>query len=1181
MKPYLLISGVLLIFSVHSFSQHHILGNHAYWVNDVAFNHDGTLLVSAGANEVKVWSIPDGRLVKTFSGHSNYVSSVAFSLVNDYIASGSWDKTIKIWRPVNKYSLKTLRGHSENVECVVFSPDGELLASGSLDRTIRLWRMPEGSLYKIIPGHSGQVNSICFSPDGQLLASASEEGNIIITDILNGRFLRKIDAHINGVNAIRFNSNGKFLISGGGDRKIRVWNVLTGKLVEEKIAHSRPVTSLAPSSDGQFIFSGSDDGSLRFWTIGNLDKSQKTFYHQKGRIKTLTSSPKDKFLAFGGGDMRIHLYHLESIPEVKEAHALPAVLITKVEFNDKGSFFPNNRLDGAEDAGLEISVQNNGQGSAYDVHLRISCDNSFVNLEPVRKIGDIAPDGVKRITIPLAVSMDAADSKADIHIETREKRGYHARPVRIMIPVRHLDKPVLAISSFTLNDGTIGQAAGNGNGIVENGETIEITAFVKNTGVGPALNTMLHLDSVSAGAKIIHGTAKLGTISPSTTAQGKVVVTVPRTFKGRQLQMVFKVEDEIGASKILRKHSYALNTRLPVIVFDEHFYDKSGVQVYNVNNGEAYILEIIPRNEGKITAKAVKVRVNASVDVKFSDSQKSIGTIQAGTRAAEQRFNFSLPRHFNSEQVQLKIYIEQSDFPDLARTITIPCVHKSPKLVIKEILSTSSGDAEIHQGETAYLDFVIENHGDLDAEGVHVTLDITHPDIDSPEPSKAIGRIPAGGKTQTLRFTFLVKTAAAPGPLSARLGVQQSDGFPDLEKKLTYSIKKLGAEIVTVTPAEKPVTVQPFISSTHTNIPPVVFLSPKQLATEGKSFDPYINLEIQIKDDKPMLSFEPEIRVNGRLQTREKGLRGIGIEERQIQNIEKVRLIRRVELDEGFNHIEVRVYDSDNEMGMEAVEIEYLPRRTDIWALVIGIGDYQHDQIDRLDYADNDAQSFYDFFSSPTGFSLQADRVKLLLNQQATRENILKEMEWITNHAFKNDLVIIYMALHGIVEQGELYFMAHNSDPHNLLASGVKKSDLENLLQRRMKSNKIVWFADACHSGSIGQDPLIALRANRAGSTNRLLREIAKARNGLALFMSAMGMEFSQESSKWGGGHGVFTYYLLKGLRGGADRNEDRYVSILELYDYVSKQVNEATAGKQNPVLYGQYDQGLKLSVIK
>jgi hypothetical protein len=59
--------------------------------------------------------------------------------------------------------------------------------------------------------------------------------------------------------------------------------------------------------------------------------------------------------------------------------------------------------------------------------------------------------------------------------------------------------------------------------------------------------------------------------------------------------------------------------------------------------------------------------------------------------------------------------------------------------------------------------------------------------------------------------------------------------------------------------------------------------------------------------------------------------------------------------------------------------------------------------------------------------------------------------------------------------------------------------------------------------------------------------------------------ESSKENLQWGGGHGVFTYYLLEGLKGAADANHDHQITVGELFDYVSRQVSKQTDGSQHP----------------
>ncbi|NQT34894.1 caspase family protein, partial [bacterium] len=129
-------------------------------------------------NTIKLWSITDGRCLKTLKGHEDWVRSVSFSPDGSLLASGSNDHTIKLWLVSDGRLVRTLIGHSKGVESVSFSPVGSILASGSNDHTIKLWSITDGRCLKTLEGHSKNVNSVSVSPDGSLLASGSDDNTI-------------------------------------------------------------------------------------------------------------------------------------------------------------------------------------------------------------------------------------------------------------------------------------------------------------------------------------------------------------------------------------------------------------------------------------------------------------------------------------------------------------------------------------------------------------------------------------------------------------------------------------------------------------------------------------------------------------------------------------------------------------------------------------------------------------------------------------------------------------------------------------------------------------------------------------------------------------------------------------------------------------------------------------------
>jgi len=91
---------------------------------------------------VKLWNPRKSRgteLIRTMTGHTNAVTSVAFShnINNTLLVSSSEDKTVKVWNPSNGDLIKTF-SHNDKVLCIAFSPYNNMLGSGSVDSTIKL-----------------------------------------------------------------------------------------------------------------------------------------------------------------------------------------------------------------------------------------------------------------------------------------------------------------------------------------------------------------------------------------------------------------------------------------------------------------------------------------------------------------------------------------------------------------------------------------------------------------------------------------------------------------------------------------------------------------------------------------------------------------------------------------------------------------------------------------------------------------------------------------------------------------------------------------------------------------------------------------------------------------------------------------------------------------------------------
>jgi uncharacterized caspase-like protein len=214
------------------------------------------------------------------------------------------------------------------------------------------------------------------------------------------------------------------------------------------------------------------------------------------------------------------------------------------------------------------------------------------------------------------------------------------------------------------------------------------------------------------------------------------------------------------------------------------------------------------------------------------------------------------------------------------------------------------------------------------------------------------------------------------------------------------------------------------------------------------------------------------------------------------------------------------------------------------WAVIIGVSDYQDSRIPSLRYADEDAKSFYTWLTSPEGGRYPPSRVRLLINEQATGRNIKEVLFIWLKQAIEEDMVVVFFAGHGSPESPDspdnLFLLPYDTHYDSIAATGFPMWDIETALKRFIKAHKVVVMADACHAGGVGRAFDMARRAHRGIQVNRIsseLQDLSRIGDGIAVISASDDRQFSQEGKAWGGGHGVFTHFLLKGLKGEADYN--------------------------------------------
>jgi tetratricopeptide (TPR) repeat protein len=252
-----------------------------------------------------------------------------------------------------------------------------------------------------------------------------------------------------------------------------------------------------------------------------------------------------------------------------------------------------------------------------------------------------------------------------------------------------------------------------------------------------------------------------------------------------------------------------------------------------------------------------------------------------------------------------------------------------------------------------------------------------------------------------------------------------------------------------------------------------------------------------------------------------------------------------------------------------------------LWAVIVGISSYKNLPPEgQLRFAHRDAEELGAFLRSPRGGGFPSNHIKLLLNQDATLSAMRTAIgTWLVRSAEPDDVIYIFFAGHGVVEgETDGYLLAHDSDPQNLYATALQVSELDRIITQRLRARIVVLMADACHAGQLGW-------ASRGTTTERALisnylDEVGKSGAGVFRLLASRANERSFEDSRWGGGHGAFTHFMLEGLKGKGDRDKDGFVRVGELIDYLSAVVPEETRALQHPRFAGSVDARLPLSVL-
>ena len=237
-------------------------------------------------------------------------------------------------------------------------------------------------------------------------------------------------------------------------------------------------------------------------------------------------------------------------------------------------------------------------------------------------------------------------------------------------------------------------------------------------------------------------------------------------------------------------------------------------------------------------------------------------------------------------------------------------------------------------------------------------------------------------------------------------------------------------------------------------------------------------------------------------------------------------------------------------------------------ALVIGVANYRETGAKAV-YADSDAKVFVDYAAEKLGVPRQ--RIKFLVNEKANeKEMLLATKRWLARAALPSQSdIYVFFAGHGLASDDgkKMYLLPYDGAPELLDKTAILRDELfADIAQANPRS--VTVFLDTCYSGTTrGPDMLIASRPIAIRAKEQAVPE------GFTVMTAAAGDQTAKplEEAK----HGMFSYFLMKGMEGDADANQDNQITAGELHAYVQQNVIQQSSGSQTPELQGDAERVL------
>jgi WD40 repeat protein len=1067
-----------------------------------------------GADDLAAVDRPVIRAVETLKREDSVMRRVPFRMLVLCLAYSCAAADV----PEKPILVLDAGGHTALSKQVLFTRDSKQLISVSRDKTIRFWDVASGRPLRVLrlpinEMHGGEIYAAALAPDGQTLAAGGTAWRqgfvpIYIIDIATGHILRVLRGHANSIAALAFSPTGERLASGSYDRTARIWNVASGQCERILEGHEHAVRSVSFGPDGRRLATASYDKTGRIWSVED-GRCDAVLGGQQSEVQRVAWRPDGQVVTTGGWDGKIRQW-LPDGSAVQGFKPQGAAIFSLVFSADSRTL-----LFTRGHAPFTCSLLNAATGEElvrFDRHT-----NSVLD-------GTLSPDG----TLAATTGFDAQ--------ETFIWRLADATVVRRLAGRGKL------IHSVAWGDDGDSLAWGN------------TRASFKSNDFGPLEHTFRPGDlflSDGLSGDVRRGTETLGSLKLE--RSGAAVVVKEGANSLAAIKMTFPREP-IQCYTLLPGERVAVGDNFALYLFDA----RSGRKLWTFAGAEGGVLAIAPSPDGRYLLagcldQTLRVWNLALVQAALANDKTAGIGISWSLKGQSYVIDAIRPDFPASQDRRLKVGDRLIAIAQLGEGF-VELEGKERSEVNAMLWGVANTKVRIRVSRDGSIgaseyEFVRQDYLSRGTSTPILSIFVAGNDWVTWTPEGYYAASPGGEQLMGWHLNNGPDAMASYYPASQ---FRKTLYRPDVIKRLlgTGSLKRALAE---ADAANGKSTQETEVAEV---LPPKVTITSP---TVGKLTLSENTLEV--KAVASSVGNHPVTTLRLLLDGRPAPL---GLTVFKEPRLGEVRAGWTLEIPPGSHHVTVQASNAVSKAVSGAVEVVTVDDAkpaapsSSLYVLAVGINDYPDKRL-KLDCAAPDAQSLRQTFVTNSGKLFREVEVKLLLDRQATRANILDGLRWLAAKAKPGDVVVVFYAGHGDCKiEDQFYLLPVDANLRNLSGTGISGEALKRALADLPSTTMLV--LDACYAGSFDGKK----RKKRAlpEQSDALLRELTYDAGLVVMCGASKEQEAAEED-----GHGFFTQALVEGLSGKADMDKDGLIELNELDVYVTQRVRKLSAGDQEPTI--------------